>query len=153
MPAITHEGQDHFIAGISDGVTVGYKYFAFEGEITLAVTHRGQARGKLHILLNGVEEGVLDVAPTSAWRALSLPLHAKGTFSLHMKYQGEGDLSVRNSASLDHSHSTGYFCEYLCCITSIIASYLYLFLFFVIHIFSNMRRFPFYYSWLPAPIP
>lgn len=98
MPSITHDGAEHFISGIEDGVLVGYKYFAFDEETTLRFTLRGEATGKLHVLLNDAEQGAVEIAPDAAWHTVSLPINAKGTYALYMKYEGKGSLEIREFA-------------------------------------------------------
>ena len=94
MPNITHEGTEHFIAGITDHVTVGYKYFAFDGETTLQITLRGQATGRLTVLLDNAVQGEITITPDAAWHTVSLPLNARGTHALYLEYQGEGSLDI-----------------------------------------------------------
>lgn len=95
MPAITHEGEDHFISGIEEGVLVGYKYFAFAGETTLRITLRGEAAGKLYILLDDKETAAAAVTPGEAWHTAHAQLRAEGTHALYLKYEGEGSLDIR----------------------------------------------------------
>ena len=96
MPNITHEGTEHFIADITDHVTVGYKYFAFDGETTLQITLRGQAAGKLTVLLDDAVQGTIEIKPDAAWHTVSLPLSACGTHTLYLKYQGEGSVDMKH---------------------------------------------------------
>lgn len=98
MPTITHDGAEHFISGIEDGVLMGYKYFAFDGETTLYFTLRGEATGKLHVLLNDAEQGAVEIAPDAVWHTVSLPVSAKGTYALYLKYEGEGSFDIREFA-------------------------------------------------------
>ncbi len=95
MPNITHEGTSHFISGISDGVTVGYKYFAFDGETILRITLRGQGVGTLSILLGDEPQGTATITPNTDWHSVSLSLNACGTHALYLKYRGEGSIDIR----------------------------------------------------------
>ena len=101
IPHITHEGQEHFIAGVTDGVTVGYKYFLFGGNNTLAVTLRGRAEGELHIRLDDSEQGSIRITPDNAWHPVSLGLNAQGAHALYLKYRGEDSLDIKELAFTD----------------------------------------------------
>ena len=98
MPNITHEETEHFIADISDGVAVGCKYFTLDGETTLQITLRGLAVGTLSVLLDNVAQGTIEITPDAAWHTVSLPLNARGTHALYLKYRGEGSLDLMEFA-------------------------------------------------------
>lgn len=62
IPYMTHEGHQQFIADISDGTEIGFKYFAFETAeakktVTLKVTVRGSFDGSFEVIAGGYEDG------------------------------------------------------------------------------------------------
>ena len=95
IPYITNEGEMHFIAGIKDRVTVGYKFFSFDGNTTLAITLRGKGTGELHVYLDDAEQGKISTAADEDWHIVSVNFDARGTYALYLKYQGEGSLDIR----------------------------------------------------------
>ncbi len=102
IPHITHAGQEHFLAGIADGTCIGYKSFAFDGDTTLTLTLRGPANGRLHILLNDMEQEAVHIAADSAWHSVSLRLNARGVYALYLKYEGEAYFDMREFSFFAH---------------------------------------------------
>lgn len=96
MPAITHEGEEHFLTNIEDGVLIGYKHFAFAGKTALSITLRGDASGVIHIFLDDVEKSAAHVTPDSRWHSALAHVDASGAHALYLKYEGEGSLDIRD---------------------------------------------------------
>ncbi|MBQ8952988.1 MAG: family 43 glycosylhydrolase [Clostridia bacterium] len=96
IPHIAHEGVEHFVAGMTDGAMIGYKYFSFEGSVTLKITLRGNARGKLCVQVNDDEAGAVEINSGVEWHDVAIPLSACGKGALYMEYYGEGSVDVRD---------------------------------------------------------
>ena len=95
MPVITHAGAEHFLSGISDGVTVGYKYFAFDGLCALRITCRGTAVGRITVALDDRACGEIAVHPAAEWTEISGSISAKGSRALYFTFHGEGSLDIK----------------------------------------------------------
>lgn len=94
MPFITHEGEEHFLSRIMDGVSWGYKYYTCGGPCTLTLTLRGQAEGSIRIQA-GDWSGAMHIGPHDRWTEVSIPMDAVGTFALSFTYHGTGSLEVK----------------------------------------------------------
>ena len=89
-----------FIRRISDGTTVGFKYFYAEQEQTVALSIRGDARGVLELRLddpaNGPKAGAAQVVPGEAWHTVEADGTFSGNHALYVTYRGEGVLNLRD---------------------------------------------------------
>ncbi|MBQ8136428.1 MAG: family 43 glycosylhydrolase, partial [Clostridia bacterium] len=95
MPTITHAGESHFLSGISNGVTVGYKYFVFEGLCALRIACRGTAVGTLSVALDDRVCGEIAVHPAAEWTKISGSIRAYGSHALYFTFRVEGTLDIR----------------------------------------------------------
>ncbi len=96
LPRVTHEGDDHFLTGITNGTLIGYKYFRFEGDVTLALTLRGKAKGTLTITDGDRALGSLAVCPSKEWTDSALSFRANSVSPLFLRYEGEGMLECKD---------------------------------------------------------
>ena len=94
MPAMTHDGAEHFITGISDGVLIGYKYFSFEGSCALKISWRGSAEGRFMVSTGEMIQGEISVHPEKEWRTSSLRICCHGTEALFFRYEGSGEMEI-----------------------------------------------------------
>ena len=94
-PIITHEGQEHFLDDLADGVTVGYRFFAFHGETMLTLTLRGTLNGTLTLRTEERKLGKVHVLPCERWTDVSLPVYAQGDHALYMDVSGAGKLAIK----------------------------------------------------------
>ena len=92
---ITCDRGERIIKDISDSFRVGYKYFAFDGPVTLGVVVRGKARGILEIATEDGIIGRLDIAPSENWKTLTAPIAASGTKGLYLTYHGDGAFDMK----------------------------------------------------------
>jgi hypothetical protein len=92
IPHITHQGDERFITGISDGTCIGYKYFAFNGKTRLRLRIRGEAEGELIISANDDQLAKITVEPADNWTAFEAPVETCGTKALYIKFSGKGNL-------------------------------------------------------------
>lgn len=96
LPCVTHEGDERFITGIIDGTIVGYKYFSFEGSVQLTLTMRGTAEGMI-IMSDGNDKlGSLSIHPITEWTDCAVPLRADGIKPLFLRYQGNGEMDLKD---------------------------------------------------------
>ena len=72
-----------------------YKYFAFDGPVTLGVVVRGKARGILEIATEDGIIGRLDIAPSENWKTLTAPIAVSGTKGLYLTYHGDGAFDMK----------------------------------------------------------
>ena len=95
MPVITHDCEEHFLSGITNGTLVGYKFFSFNGSCTLNLVCRGTAEGELKVRTDETIQGIISLQPANAWTRISLSLHAVGKKALYLSYQGTGSLELK----------------------------------------------------------
>lgn len=97
FPNVSHRGNDRFIAEISSGTVIGYKYFTFEGEVTLGVTARGCGNGKLIVSSEfcGKKLAEIIISPSETWAEFlcELPISA-GTHAVFLEYIGSGEIEI-----------------------------------------------------------
>ena len=94
IPNISNDGNERFITEITDGTMIGYKYFAFNGDVQLSLSVRGNATGELVI---STEDGVLErtqIESSCLWNNVTIKLSTSGKKSLFIKYHGEGMLDL-----------------------------------------------------------
>ena len=96
----------HYVANISDGVKVGYKYFDFQGVKSLTVTLRGTAEGTLSVYTDEEENGKAGEAQLSLrvggsiegadWEEIEIALSIPdGIHGIFLKYTGTGTIQLR----------------------------------------------------------
>lgn len=106
FPKITQDGRDGdaeqgYIANITDGTQIGFKYFTFEGITKLRLTVRGYAGGtfKISTRWNGDPIAEIPVQYTNVWEkyetAIELP---DGKNAIYLMYEGEGNASLKSIA-------------------------------------------------------
>ena len=94
IPYITHGGGERYITGIQEGVRIGYKYFAFDGETRLTLRTRGHAAGHFDVTN---DEGVLAVIPIESsddWAESRGNFFFRGTGPLYLDYHGDGNVEL-----------------------------------------------------------
>lgn len=95
VPRVTHDGDERFITGITDGTRVGYKYFTFAGGCLLTLSLRGTAEGTLSVTDGDTTLGSLAIRPAADWTDFPLSFHAEGSIPLFLSYQGSGELECK----------------------------------------------------------
>ena len=93
-PYLTTEGNIRFAANLTDGTRIGFKYFAFDGPVTLGVCLRGDARGVLHIRTDSGELGATTVQPSQDWTEYYAHVTAHGKQALYLDFAGTGSLDL-----------------------------------------------------------
>ncbi|MBP5166590.1 MAG: family 43 glycosylhydrolase [Oscillospiraceae bacterium] len=98
MPRITQDGRDGdeesgYVAGITDGVTVGFKYFDCRGVKRVTVRTRGYAGGRFEVRtsLDGEALGEIALSFRNRWTSFGAPIEiADGVHPLYFTYRGPG---------------------------------------------------------------
>jgi hypothetical protein len=106
LPYITEENttenrkaREHFIRNITDGTTIGFKYFAAEQVEKLTLALRGNGNGSFVVRLDDPSEGpVLGSVPvesSSSWQDTAMDVKWNGTNALYFIYEGTGSLDLK----------------------------------------------------------
>jgi len=95
-PAVDSKNGAQFVARVTDGTVIGYKYFTFEGKTRLSVSYRGKSQGTLYISdeVNGEPMDAVFISPTEQWTKAVFCFEKVGESALYLRYSGE------NSAEL-----------------------------------------------------
>lgn len=96
IPHVTHEGNVRYIAEIMDHTEIGYKYFAFAGESMVSLSVRGNAVGTITLFAGENKIAKVAVSPSQDWVSVHTAIHAKGTHSLRLLYEGTGLLDFKD---------------------------------------------------------
>ena len=94
IPFIVQQGGEHFVTGIGDGTLIGFKYFAFDGEVYLCLTARGGG-GKIEVLTDELLQDEIDLPPSEAWQEVEARIDFTGKAALYLKFKGEGKADVK----------------------------------------------------------
>lgn len=96
IPYITHDTEYRFIADISDGTLIGYKYFDFKGGVDVHVTYRGNGQGALIVMTDdGNPQSTIEIQPSGAWiKSASTHIEASATRPLYFQYAGTGTVDL-----------------------------------------------------------
>ena len=93
FPNVNNNGDELFIAEISDNTFIGYKYFDYKDNEKLSITYKGDASGKLSISVSpgGNILASFDITPVDSWtkKTIAVPF-TDGVASLFLNYSGEG---------------------------------------------------------------
>lgn len=90
IPYITHRGGERYITGITDGTRVCYKYFAFDGPVTLTLRVRGTAQGRFLVKTGEAQAAAIAVTPADAWQERRATITLTGVHPLDLRYEGQG---------------------------------------------------------------
>ena len=105
-PCVTQDGKDGdeipgHIAGIRDGVVIGFKYFAFNGVRRVSIWTRGYAGGEFQLRASPAGE-VLARFPlqnSNVWEEASSPARIPdGKQAIYLTYSGPGNPMLRSIA-------------------------------------------------------
>ncbi len=90
IPYITHAGEKRFITDIKDGTRIGYKYFDFDGPVTLGVTCMGSADGVFEVWNEREKLAELPVPAAGTWKETCATVSLSGIHPIFLVYRGEG---------------------------------------------------------------
>lgn len=79
----------HYIARITNGTCVGFKYFAFENTKNITVTLRGAGKGSVSIMLDskdGKVVGIASVCGGEGWYDVTIPISVSGNHALYVRF-------------------------------------------------------------------
>ena len=88
VPFLTNDDKDHYLTDISDGTTVGFKYFEFNGATDISINTRGAGIGKFQIYADKEFVGEIEVNGTDKWTNNQISVNITGTKALYLKYSG-----------------------------------------------------------------
>lgn len=102
IPKITQDGRDGdeepgYIAGFSDGVTAGFKYFELKGVKKVSVISRGYGNGRFDFAteMGGKPVASVPVSNTNFWEMASAEgKFPDGTFPIYITYRGDSAPSL-----------------------------------------------------------
>lgn len=97
QPHIASGDGERFVACVSAGTLIGYKYFSLDGAYTLRVTARGRGQLTLRVSTRPDGPGLADLSLplTEDWRGYACALPAvHGTLPLYLRCQGEGVMDL-----------------------------------------------------------
>lgn len=104
LPHIFEEAEDlHYVANITDGVTFGWKYFAFEGPTKLSLVLRSRGEGVLAVYTGEPKTGAEPIAEIAVfagdealWQTTEpVTCQLNGTLPIYIRYAGSGALDVK----------------------------------------------------------
>lgn len=93
IPYITHDKAGPYIANITSGTRVGYKYFAFDGKIEL--TLEAKAAGVFTIWVGESLLGRVAFSSRKKWEKRTLALSTQGTKAMYFHYFGKPGGALR----------------------------------------------------------
>lgn len=98
LPHITHVGDERFIAEITSGTRIGYKWFAFSPETRFAIRYRGNVSGVIKIYLQpeGEPVGEIKISANDSWSIGEVELNSTGVCELYLIYEGSGCLEIKD---------------------------------------------------------
>ncbi len=100
-PYFTQEGEDResnpnqYIANLTDGSIVGFKYFDFEGVSQISVKVRGTGKGQFYVstTLGGEKVTSIPISTGEEWCMWTAPITLiNGINALYFTYQGDGSI-------------------------------------------------------------
>ena len=105
---MTSEEPVQYVANISHGAVVGYKYFRIETLDRIRVRLRGQAKGRVLVKTDAEGAALGEIAvslDTREWTSLEGDVRiGAGIHALYFCYEGEGAVDMHSFALIDGSH-------------------------------------------------
>lgn len=101
QPYIFEETEElHYVANISDGVKVGYKYFDLQNVTKISLSIRGNAEGKIQVILDspeGLKVGETQININSnEWTQIEIPVNiSNGVHGIYFSYKGNGKMQFK----------------------------------------------------------
>ena len=95
IPYITNDGDERYITGITEGTTIGYKYFDFAGKTGLAICYRAEGQGKLEAYAGDDKAGEFMIDNAEDWTTAGVEIKAEGTKALYLKYTGTDRMELK----------------------------------------------------------
>lgn len=89
IPHIIHEADERFIVDIKDGTTIGYRYFAFAGSVSLGLTCESTAPGVFEIWNESEKVWEIAAGPAGVWTESAAVLSLTGSHPVYLVYREE----------------------------------------------------------------
>lgn len=99
LPCVAYRDGRAVLADITDGVTVGWRFFLFLGAERLTLELRGGFRGTARVSaeLGGEPVAEIPLSPCEGYaRFESAPLDLRGTHAIYLEFRGTGSAEVLN---------------------------------------------------------
>ena len=98
--AAGEESGNSYIHNITDGTTIGFKYFQADSVGRIALVLRGTCSGRFVLYSDEVPgERILAAVSVEAesmeWQKVSVPVTWDGVHALYLRYQGEGSVDLK----------------------------------------------------------
>ena len=99
-PYIVLGENTEYVANVTDGAEVGYRYFDFDGNVDkVTVTYRGNAEGRIRVLIDGSEVTWLETEAVSDWKIAEAAIDVKKEHAaITFVYEGEGAVDIMEFA-------------------------------------------------------
>lgn len=98
LPNINHDESDRFVTEISDGTSLGFKYFEFMGKEAMSVITRGSGTGEVLVSkeLDSSTVAKIPILASPNWtRSQTVTLVGmQGVSGLFLKYKGSGNVEM-----------------------------------------------------------
>lgn len=97
VPHITHDKADRYIAGISNGTTVGFRSFLFGQDVMIYLKVRGTVKGEL-ILSDDFGEICRAAAELDSlsWQKFAIPCSLRGEHAIYFTFKGRGRMDLNS---------------------------------------------------------
>lgn len=95
VPYITDQSGEQFIADITDGTRIGYKYFLFDGKKILLLTVRGSGKGTFEGYAGKDKMGEIFFSGSAEWTQIPIKVEAWGEQVLYLRYRGSGKVDFK----------------------------------------------------------
>jgi hypothetical protein len=91
IPFVTHDFQDRYISGVTNGTLIGFKYFDFRGKTIVSVLTRGTGIGIMRIINEqNCNKGEISIVPSNKWNKSSIKIEMLGKQALFFVFNGTG---------------------------------------------------------------
>lgn len=92
--------REQYIQNITDGTTIGFKYFMADNVSGVRLLLRGDCDGSMELRSDDPKNGeclaVVDVGVhTDAWQVITVPFFWNGTHALYFLYHGSGNICLK----------------------------------------------------------
>lgn len=91
VPFIVEKDGMNYIADITKGTRITFKYFSFLGQSRLTVYMRGNAKGKMNVYIDDTLQGTFIIEPSESWKCYSIPIHCSNKADLTFVFAGKGN--------------------------------------------------------------
>lgn len=95
IPYITHEGEEHLIVDITEGTTIGFKYFAFSGKIAFSICGSAEGKGQFDVYLDTEKIGEIALEEGMDLKDQVVKTEQEGVYGLYLKYTGSGRAKLK----------------------------------------------------------